>query len=1150
MRKILITVASGLLAYLVLAWLSGNLFGLTGAKLWILRIALSLIGVLAAGVLVWFFASKQKEKAAAEAGAEEAPTGGGELAVLIRDAEKKLAAANLEKGARIGNLPAILLLGEPSSTKTTIVLHSGLEPELLAGQVYQEGNVTSTRTANIWYSRRTLLVEAGGKLLDDAAARSYLLRRLQPRKLRAVVGQGGQAPRAALVCVEIERLTGGAQALATLARNLRARLVEIAELFGIQLPVYVLFTKTDRLPFFADFVRNLTKDESTQPLGSALPLAGPSAGVYGEEQAARLGGVFDRIFRALADARPELLSRENDATKLPGAYEFPREFRKLRGSLVQFLLDLCRPSQLSAGPFLRGFYFSAVRPVIIQEVAPVPEPRVQEKPAAAPGSQATAMFRVPSGGQAPAAIPQRRVAVSRKVPQWLFLTHFFNDVLLADRAAMGASGASARTDLWRRILLLAAAALCLVFAIGFTVSFFLNRGLESQVNQALQGATAPAPGAGLASLDSLTHLDALRQTLPLLRDAPLRYHWGLFVGDDLYPGARRLYFKRFHQLLFGQTQASLAAFLGGLPPAPGPNAPAYDDAYNPLKAYLMTTSNHEYSTPEFLSPLLLKTWSAGQTVDPDRLQLARKQFDFYAGELKLENPFSRQNDQGAVQKARDYLARFGDLERVYQTMKSQAPQTTINFNRQINGSRQYVVDNYDVAGPFTRDGWKFMNDAIRNPGRYVHGEKWVVGDQAAVNSDPRELFKPLLARYEADYTKEWRTYLRSASVVKYKDLKDASAKLSALADGSSPLLALFALAAQNIPWDDDPVIAKDLQPVSYLTPPKSERYIGPQNKDYINALIKLQSDLDAVASSPAGADSPAANQAMNDARDARNTTNQLAGFNFNPDPEKLALNLLLQPIANVEAKLHGAGADDLNAAGRDLCGKFHAVFSKYPFNLSGKQDAGVAEVNGLLHPPDGALWQFYNDSLKKLLPKQGNQYVPAQGTSVTLSARFVKFFQQAAAVSDFLYAGGSPDPHFSYSLKPVASDGIQRIGIEIDGQSLEWAGGAPVAKQFTWQASGSHGAKGAYTAEGATFSENSGIWAVFRLFGDADQNEPSPGGNEIFDWIIRTGKGGKPSMVNGKPLTVRLEVDMKGAPHLFEKDYFSRMGCVAEVAKP
>ena len=1154
MRKVILIVAPTFVAYLLLTFFSGNLLGLQGAKLWVLRGALWLIGGVAAAVVIWFFWDKQKQVSAAAAASEEAPAGGGEIGVIIRDAEKKLSAAQLAKGARIGNLPAVLVLGEASGAKTNTIVHSGLEPELLAGYVYQDGNITSTRSANLWYSRQTVFVEAGGKLLEDNQAWTNLAKHLQPRQLKAVAGASGQAPRAALVCVEIERIAAGGQGMATTARNLRARLGEVAQSFGIQLPVYVLFTKADRLPFFGDFVRNLSNEETAQPLGATLPMPGAVTGVWTEEQTARLGAVFDQIFRSLADARPELLARENDAGKLPGAYEFPREFMKLRGSLVQFLVDLCRPSQLTVGPFLRGFYFSGVRPIIVQEAAPAPEARAPETQGQGDARAATAMFRVPVGGQAAAAPPRQRASVSRKIAQWVFLPHFFSHVLMADRAAMGASGASSKANLRRRILLTLAAALCLILCIGFTVSFFLNRGLEERVQAALQGTTA-APAAGsLASVDSLRRLETLRQSLETLtvynRDgAPLRYRWGLYVGNDLYPDVRRLYFTRFKTILFGQTQNSLANFLGGLPAAPAPPAtPGYDQAYDALKAYLITTSNHDKSTREFLSPVLVKTWSANAGVDPERLQLAQKQFDFYSDELKVENPFTKQNDQAAVLRARKYLKQFGDIDRVYQTMKAGAPQAAINFNRQFPGSREYLVDNYDVAGPFTKDGWKFMSDAIQHPDRYVHGEPWVLGEQGAVNSDPREMIQPLLSRYKADFITEWRTYLKSASVVKYRDIKDASAKLSMLSGGQSPLLALLALASQNIPWDD-PDIAKALQQVHYMEPPGSDRYIGPQNKDYVGALIKLQTSVEAVATSPAGNDA-AANQALADARDARNATNQLAAQNFNPDPEMLVQNLLLAPITDVETKLRGLGPGELNAAGKGLCAQFGKVLSKYPFNPASKQDATVDEVNSLLKKPDGALWKFYDDNLKKFLTKQGSQYVPVQGATVTLNARFIQFFTQAAAFSDFLYAGGG-DPHFSYTLKPVPTEGIQRLSLEIDGQKLDFTGGTPAAKQFTWQPGGTHGAKGTYTAEGASFSENSGIWAIFRLFGEADSSTPAGGGGEFYDWIIRTGKAGKPSLLpNGKPLTVRLELDMPNAPPVFQKGFFSHLACVSEVAKP
>jgi type VI secretion system protein ImpL len=704
---------------------------------------------------------------------------------------------------------------------------------------------------------------------------------------------------------------------------------------------------------------------------------------------------------------------------------------------------------------------------------------------------------------------------------------------------------------------LVTAAVVLIFGFLCGTSFVKNRALRVQVQDSMQELSREAHVYDRAKVGELQKLDKQRQLLVTLLEynregAPWSYRWGLYVGNDLYPDVRRLYFAHFKGLLFGQTQNRLAAFLSGLPATPSPGTPAYDQAYNTLKAYLITTSNHDRSSQEFLSPVLMKAWSANQTVDADRSALARKQFDFYAGELQVENPYSKQYDETAVRRSRAYLRQFGDLDRVYPAMKAGSPQASVNFNRQVSGSRPYVLGSYDVAGPFTKDGYKFMSDAIKNASRYLHGELWVLGEEGAINADPRELIKPLQARYQADYIKEWRNYLKNASVVKYKDLKDASEKLTMLSGNQSPLLALLALASNNIPWDN-PDIAKALQAVGYVEPAGVERYSGPQNKDYIGALIKLQSSVDAVANSPAGTDSAAANQALSDARDARNVTNQLAAQNFNPDPEMLVQNLLLEPITNAEAKLRGLGPDQLNAAGQGLCGQFHAALSKYPFNLASKQDATVADMNGIFHNPDGALWQFCDANLKKFLTKQGSQYVPVAGGPVTLTPEFVAFFNQAAAFSDALYAGNTPDPHFTYKLTWLPSDGVQGVGLQIDGQSMDFSVSA-AAKQFTWQGAGAHSQKATVRlgpGAGLGFSEHDGLWAMFRFFGEADTRHATTSGGESLEWVIRSGAGNKPitDPASGKPLVVRLELDMAGSPAIFQKNFFSRLACVAAVAK-
>ena len=205
---------------------------------------------------------------------------GDELDLIIKDAEAKLAASRVA-GASIGNLPLVFLVGDQGSTKTSVVLQSGLAPELLAGQIYGDNNViVPTRTANLWLAGNTVFAEAGPKILAEPAKWVRMIRRLRPGNLKSVVGGNAQAPRAALVCVNSEIFTqpGAADALSAMSRALSERLGNISQALGISFPVYVLFTRTDRLPFFLDYVRTLSNDEGRRRFSvQRFPCAPPQA---------------------------------------------------------------------------------------------------------------------------------------------------------------------------------------------------------------------------------------------------------------------------------------------------------------------------------------------------------------------------------------------------------------------------------------------------------------------------------------------------------------------------------------------------------------------------------------------------------------------------------------------------------------------------------------------------------------------------------------------------------------------------------------------------------------------------------------------------------------------------------------------------------
>ena len=159
----------------------GFLIGLSGSMLYIFIGVLSILGIIGAGLYLWL-RSKQPAKPGANSGDPE-------IDALCKEVDAKLAVAKTVQGAKINNVP----LGIPDGRKricrkTTTILNSGLEPELVMGQVYQDTNVIPTRLANVFLARQTLFMDTAGGFMNDGARWQRLVRRLAPGQLKSVVG--------------------------------------------------------------------------------------------------------------------------------------------------------------------------------------------------------------------------------------------------------------------------------------------------------------------------------------------------------------------------------------------------------------------------------------------------------------------------------------------------------------------------------------------------------------------------------------------------------------------------------------------------------------------------------------------------------------------------------------------------------------------------------------------------------------------------------------------------------------------------------------------------------------------------------------------------------------------------------------------------
>jgi len=1151
--------AVAMIVYAVMSWVLTGMLHLPAQIEAIVRILLMGLAFAAIGFVFQWRSRRAQQAAAPDAAQTSAESDVQSMDAYLREAAKRLAEARGAGESKLQNFPIFFLAGETGSAKTSMFLHSGTEPDLLAGQAYQDSAVVATRGVNLWLARRAAFVEIGGALRDPALWK-HLAKKLRQGAGQFLTGRP-QAPRGVILCVDCERLLRPAsdEAVAAMARGLRERLGEISQTLSVDLPVYVVFTKADRIGYFTEFFSNLTDAEVTQALGVTLPLAHSEQGIYAERESRRLTAAFDNLAASLGDARLPYLAREHNAAHLPEVYEFPREFAKLRHPLVRFLVDVFRPSQLRANPVLRGYYFSGVRPVLVKESVPLVRAR-----AASPDSEINPLFGKSdaSFGSAVAVATEVR---TRRVPQWLFLDHLFADVILSDRAAMASSGRSLRGEWLRRSLAGGMAALLLALSAAFTISYFRNRGLAAQVDEAARGIAQSETGGATLELPSraaLERLDTLRQSVELLaryerEGAPWTMRWGLYIGPRIYPSTRALYFARFAQLMFGSTQASLLDGMRKLPDKPGPGD-EYKPSYDTLKGYLITTSHHEKSTRDFLSPLLFERWTAKRPLDGERADLARRQFDFYANELYYANPYSSEADHDAVERARNYLAQFNASENVYQFILGEANRqsSTVNFNRKFAGSANYLVNGRDTQGAFTLAGWQFFEKALHDVRKYFGGEAWVLGDRAVSAIDAEKLAPELLAHYRKDFTGNWRAYLAATQFVPYRSIPDAAQKLQQLSGNQSYVLALFCLAALNTSLVNNEEASLPFQPVQYVEGAGClDKLVEDRNGSYLTALAGLQSAFDRMAKSSGPPTDDMMQQAQAEAANAYRATRQIAqNFRIDRggDVHTMVQRIMEDPIRQAEGLVRLLGPAQLNGAGRRFCSAFSELTAKYPFNSSAKADASIDELNSIFRPGEGKFDQFLDSALKNDLERQGTQYRAKSDSKVHITDAFLRFVNHAAAFRNALYPNSAKDPQLVFEMTSLPAEGLKRVTLSLDGQTLVSANAASASanKSFTWPGS-AHAAKLSGNLGGSDFGfiTYDGLWAVFRFFGDADQFQAA-GNIYTLQWVPRQGQSGQPIRLDsGKPLTLPFRLDLKGAPPIFQKGYLAGFQCVPDVAR-
>jgi type VI secretion system protein ImpL len=1092
-----LAVGATLLVTLILFFLCGPLVGvLLPARWWAIGLVWLIFAVIAG---IRWFRKRSAEKALAAAMAGPADLEGEAIGGKMKAALDRAKAGG--KGSLYAS-PWYVIIGPPGAGKTTLIQKSGLRllnDEAAAG-------VGGTRNCDWWFADEAVLIDTAGRYTSqdssaDADAKGWTSFLGSLKKARPMQPLNGII--VAMGLDEIARVS--ADALDKHIVAIRGRIAELGRELGLELPVYVLFTKADLVAGFVEFFDDLSVEGRRSVVGYTLPLVAARPSVV------ELAGGYDDVVQALADRLPARMQAESDPVRRGAALTFPARFIDLRARIIRLLDGVFGAGAAQAGKTagangarLRGFYFTSG----VQQGTPFD--RLLGDLA---GTLGTGTRARPSS------------------PRAFFVNKLLSDVVIAEAGLAGPNLARRRRD---RMFKLAAAIvgglIALLLLIALIWSYLANsKGQDATL------ATATSLGEGSKGLDAgdkvslgasaaepLDLLDSLRDKLPYGPTAaehkPLGERFGLY-RSSLADESSRAYYDGLQRYLLPRliTTAEAALTAAGTDPVA---------VYEPLKVYLMLGNRAGAKRDDayilrWLEDDLTARGLPGEENAPTRARI----LGHTKALLADQGSFGRQLtgpllDASLVERGQATMAAMSPAERALALMKQQVAGEDWRLvgDGILKGEADAFANPGELAALkvpflFTKKGFAagFVPN-IATIGKALDADRWMLGASGAAQAplDTREL--GLL--YAAEYTKRWTAVLAAPQPGDYARDPMALARLANPA--ASPLKKLTdqivanttgllpKLAAPTLPGGVLGKLAGDLAgnkmkgSASQIAATTIEaNFTGMKEytagdaaplKQLLAALGKYQLAL-AQAKVAAGGGGGGGAGGGSGAIAAAAADLSVAAANAGA-----AVPALSDFVAHVAGGSSKAAETQRTTEIRDAYAQkvlpdCSRVFGAgYPFGAGA--DLAPADVTRVA----GLVAGFGRDSLQPYLKKDGD---PKKGWGWA-NEPTVKGFAPGSAVT-FERAADAEALMGGNLVLRLAAAPTNKGGLRLR------AGGVPMdlmpqspAERFSWSSGGSQVAEYAQTglAAGATAApplREEGPWALFRVLGHAKRTQLGPG---------------------------------------------------------
>jgi len=1033
-------------------------------------------------------------------------------------------------------LPWYMVIGTGSSGKTSMLLNSGLKfplNEQADRYLYQ---LKATERCEILYSNQALFVDTPGAYTESLSESSG--NKLWIRLLKRIFFVRPARPlNGVIACVSMRELIDtDAARREHLARTIRARLSEVLKRLHSHVPVYLVLTKCDAVPGFAQFFAHLSRAEREQVFGCP-------AG----ENTMEPGSVRLELKALMQTLNAQIISKIHQERDMPARgemFRFPQELAALGARLEDFITEAFGPSRYHKPVMFRGFFFtSALTPRdAMAATAREGELSYQTGFQASSGDYAKGFFLLRLLEKF--IIPEARLAGTDKEHVWGMRFKRYG-------LQLGAVG----------VFLFLAAFMGISFANNYSRLETLNT--EYAAFKAEQK-KVPTPGDAKAVFPELAKVRDTTAVYSPDDDSAITYGLGLYQGHTFSKATSAAYLGTLNSRLmpFIRTAAAqkiemcLASNnLGELKTA--------------LRAYLMLCEPKHIQQP-FLNTQMDQDWSGRYTGQADTQSTLRG----YMNYLLAHGIVPVEPDANLVDRARKALLKIPLAERVYQTLKEEAEMSgkpPFTFRSAI-GDSPFQGDTFPIPYLYTRPGYEeYLIQRCPVVIRSLTDENWIFGNNPVLLSpfDADKVAREVRAMYFRDYVQQWSRAVQALTVRAPASIADAEKLAEQLTVGLTPPVLVLREIRRNLDFmvNEEPAAAppgkvasaakdeakrKLQQKLSSKVGGKMAKALTDQAADSVAASLNeirrksqeaAQRDAQAVRQyfvpldsllDDAGNPNPAL-KAVND-----NMANIAAYFNKllnsdNPDQRILtallaiadekddalrnletAVGKLPSPVRNwydtvasggLRAMLQ-SGAVAIDQAYRD---RVLSVYNKdlrafYPFNLEADKDVNLSDFTSFFKS-GGVLDAFYDAYLRPFVTQSGVLRT-VMGRTLPISSQAVLQLQRSNRVQDAFFVSGR-DLGITFLMEPYSLDAtLKQVTLVNGGKTISYYHGPIQGAGFTWPAQDGQGGEATLTFEDlagiSTSTTTRGEWALFRLL--KGSNIKRQEGNNCLIEVQRNGK--------------------------------------------